>query len=200
MNRRALLVACVLALPPALILSPGAPGGGPAPAAASVSILVSLDELVANATYVVVATAGEHRSAWEDLPGGRRIVTYTKLTVERALLGAPKGEIWVRTLGGVVDKVGQSVEGDARFAAGARSMLFLTEANGVVVVTAMAQGHYPVVADDHGVPRLAASPDAGLLVPRRGPTISAQERLVGAALDDAAAAVQKLGRARNAIK
>jgi hypothetical protein len=155
---------------------------------------------VAASTYVVVATAGEHRSAWEDLPGGRRIVTYTKVTVERTLLGAPSGEIWVRTLGGAVDKIGQSVEGDARFAPGSRAMLFLMEANGVVVVTGMAQGHYPVVADDQGVARLAPSPDAGLLVPRRGPTISAQERLVGATLDDATAAVQKLGKVRHETK
>jgi hypothetical protein len=77
-------------------------------------------------------------------------------------------------------------------------MLFLSETNGVVVVTAMAQGHYPIVADDRGVPRLTPSPEAGMLVPRKGPTISAHERLVGAALDDAAAAVQQLGKARDA--
>jgi hypothetical protein len=200
MNRRVLLTAFVLALPPAVVLAPGAPWGGPAPAAASVSVLVSLDDLVSASTAVVVGTVGEHHSVWEDLPNGRRIVTYTKVTVERTVLGAHQGELWVRTLGGAVGNIGQAVEGDARLEAGSRAMLFLTEANGVVVCTAMAQGHFPVVADDHGVQRLAQSPNAGMLVPKRGPTISAQERLVGAALDEAVAVVQKMGKARDEKK
>ncbi len=74
-------------------------------------------------------------------------------------------------------------------------MLFLAKVNAGLVVTGMAQGHYPVVEGEvtgkPAAPRLAGSPDAGMLLPRRGPTISARERLVGLPLDEAVAAVQR---------
>jgi hypothetical protein len=197
MNRRAFLLASALALPPLLTLSPGTPGSvGVAPAGATVAALLSIDELVGASTYVVVATPGERYGVWEDLPSGKRIVTYTKLTVERAVVGAPGREIWVRTLGGVVDKIGQSVAGEAQLGTG-RAMIFLAQVSGAVVVTAMAQGHYPVVADDKGLARLAASRETGMLVPRRGPTISAHEQLVGASLDEGAALVLRTRKARD---
>jgi len=202
------LLASALALPPLLLLTPAAPlATGPraallhvADAEASVARLLSLDELVAGSTYVVVATAGERRSVWEDMPSGKRIVTYTRLTVERAVVGAPAAEIWVRTLGGVVGKIGQSVAGEARIAGGSRSLLFLAQANGVVVVTAMAQGHYPIVSDDKGVARVSPSPDPGLLVKRPGPTLSAHEQIVGGTLDAAVALVQQARKAHDGQK
>jgi hypothetical protein len=68
------------------------------------------------------------------------------------------------------------------------------------VVTGMAQGHYPIVTDDKGAARLAPSPDPGMLVPRRGPAISAHERLVGGKLEDAVALVTRTRKARDANK
>jgi hypothetical protein len=191
MRRRAILLASVLAAP-LLALPPSA--------SASTSRLLTLEELVERSTYVVVATPGERRSFWEDLPSGRRIVTYTRVAIERAVAGAPGTELWVRTLGGAVDKIGQAVPGEAQLAAGARAMLFLAFGGGVVVVTAMAQGHFPIVADDKGTQRLAGSPDTGMLVPRTGPSISARERLVGATVEDAALMVEQLRRARDEKK
>src|SRR4051794_24684786 len=114
MKRRALLLALAVAAPTALASPPSTPGLPIASAEAAVSVLVSLDELVAASTYVVVATAGERRSVWEDLPSGRRIVTYIRLSVEQTVAGAPGGEVWVRTLGGVVGKLGQAVSGEAQ--------------------------------------------------------------------------------------
>jgi hypothetical protein len=203
MNRRAFLLASALTLPPLLTLSPGTlatHGLRVADAGAAVSVLISMEELVERSAYVVVATAGERRSAWEDMPSGKRIVTYTKLTVERAVVGAPDKEIWVRTLGGVVDKIGQSVAGEAQIGAGSRGLFFLTQASTALVVTGMAQGHFLVVSDDKGVARLAPSPDPGMLIPRRGPTISAQERLVGGKLDDGVALVVQTRKARDEKK
>jgi hypothetical protein len=201
MHLRGLVLASVLAVPPALTLAPdtllSAPDGLPvASAEASVSLLLSLDELCAASTHVVVATAGERRSVWEDLPSGRRIVTYTRLAVERSVAGAPVKEVWVRSLGGVVGRLGQSVAGEAQMPAGSRALLFLSEARGVVVVAGRAQGHFPVKIDADGAVRLAPSADAGMLVPRRGPTISARERLVGRTLDDAASEVTTAFKAR----
>jgi hypothetical protein len=67
-------------------------------ARAKVAALLTLDELFGGSTYVVAATAGERRSAWEDLPSGRCIVTYTKLTVERAVVGTPGSDCVVNRL------------------------------------------------------------------------------------------------------
>jgi hypothetical protein len=125
--------ALALAAPAALLCNPDAlldgcgDGCGPPEAHAAVSVLLSLDELVGASAHVVVAKAlpGESRSVWEDLPGGRRIVTYSKFQVERSIGGASPGQtVEVRTLGGIVGDVGQAVEGDAKIAAGERAVLF----------------------------------------------------------------------------
>jgi hypothetical protein len=183
---------------------------GPREAQAAVSIQLSLEELALATSYVVVATAMEQHSQWEELGGSRRIVTYTRLSVERTVAGEPDQEIWVRTLGGVVDKIGQQVSGDARLAPGSRSLLFLKKVDTAVVVAGMAQGHYPVVEEEAPsvgagvrrgvVRRLASSPDAGAILPRRGPAISAREQLVGATLDGAIEAVTRTWRAIHAQK
>jgi hypothetical protein len=223
MPRRAFVLAILLTLPPALTLNVGsvpADGArstlaplltGPREAHAAVSIQLSLDELVGSASYVVVATAVEQRSQWEELGGARRIVTYTRLSVDRVVAGEPDGEIWVRTLGGVVGKVGQQVSGDAQLTLGSSAMLFLTKAESVVVVSGMSQGHYPVVDKEEQpaapggarrltVRRLASSPDAGTVLPRPGPAISARELLVGSTLDTAMDAVSRAWKARHAQK
>lgn len=189
-----------MALPAALSLDTAGltVTGGPREAHAAVALLVSMDELVAASTYVVVAQAGERTSVWEDLPGGRRIVTYTRFKVERAVVGSPGSEIMVRTLGGVVGTVGQAVSGEAKIASGERSLLFLAKRDSALVVTALAQGHFPIAVDAKGNERLKASPDAGTLIPRPGPVIAAREELVGALVEDAARAVERTKRARQA--
>jgi hypothetical protein len=112
--------------------------------------------------------------------------------------GVPPGtELKVRTLGGVVGSIGQSVAGEAQLGIGKKALLFLAPASGALVVTGMAQGHYPVVSDDKGEEHLAPSPDPGMLVPRRGPTISAHERLVGGKLEAGIALVQATRKARD---
>jgi hypothetical protein len=203
MDRRAFLLGSLLALPALSLVAPTLVRLAPE-AFASTSRLITLDELVGYSTYVVVGTAGEHHSAWEDLPSGRRIITYTRVTVERAVATAPghtaPTELWVRTLGGVVDKIGQAVPGEVQLRAGSRSLLFLTQGTGVVVVAAMTQGHYPIVTDEKGAVRLASSPDVGMLVARPGPSVWAHERLVGATLEDAAGLVQQARKARDANK
>lgn len=213
----------LFALPPAVSLNVDGPDpsaaidpgtlprlSGPNAAQAAVSIQLSMDELVSAASYVVVATAAERRSQWEEVGGSRRIVTYTRLTIDRVVAGQPDGEIWVRTLGGVVGDIGQYVSGDAQLTPGKQAMLFLFKARSAVVVAGMAQGHYPVVSEPGdearnatGAPRalvrrLAASPDSGKILPRSGPTISAREVLVGATLEAAIDAVTRAWKARHA--
>jgi len=202
MNRRILALSLAALVPLGFTVSPVEPWSGPRPAEAAVAMLISLDELVAVSSYVVVATPSEQHSAWEDLPGGRRIVTYTKLTIDRSVVGAPGGEMWVRTLGGVVGNIGQAVSGEAQLFPGKKSLLFLAKTNEAVVVTALAQGHYPILASaTKGEPeRLSSSPDAGTLLPRRGPSISAREQLLGATVDGAIAAIVRARKANDAKK
>ncbi len=158
-------------------------------AQASVSVLMSVDELMQLSNDVVVATAVERKSQWEDLPSGRRIVTYTRLVVDETVTGSGRSEIWVRTLGGKVGRLGQIVSGEAEIALDARALLFLADVDDgaghtITIVTGRAQGHFPL--DESGAePVLKASPDAGLLLPRRGPAVSAQEVLVGKKLGEA---------------
>jgi hypothetical protein len=199
MNRRAFLLASALAVPPAITLSHTTPFTV-ADARASVAILMSLDELVTASTQIVVATAVDRYSVWEDMPSGRRIVTYTRLSVSQVVTGGASQEVWVRTLGGAVGKIGQSVAGEAQIATGSRALFFLVKSGPALVVTGMAQGHFPIVVDDKGAPRLKASPDPGTLIPRRGPTISAHERLVGKKLDDALTVILESKKARDEKK
>ncbi|MDC0743414.1 hypothetical protein [Polyangium mundeleinium] len=195
MRVRASMLALSIALPAALFVSPHSPHTGPQEAAAAVSVVVSLDELVTGSSFVVVAKAAERQSMWEDTPNGRRIVTYTRLDVERSVVGESGTQVWVRTLGGVVGDVGQWVSGEAVIPPGERSLLFLHKTSTAVVVTAMAQGHYPVITTEGGVLKLAPSPDAGTMLPRTGPSIGAREVLVGATLSRALVAIEEVKRA-----
>ncbi len=196
MRVRASVLAAALLVPSALVLSPNARDVGPGAAEAAVSIVISLNELVSTSTHVVVAKATERQSSWEDTPSGRRIVTYTRLDVERSVVGESGSSLWVRTLGGAVGSTGQWVSGEAVIAPGSRSLLFLTKAGTTFSVTAMGQGHYPIVTEG-AVTRLAGSPDAGTLLPRRGPAIGARDVLLGTTVEKAA---QLIGEARRAQK
>jgi hypothetical protein len=195
MRLRAIVAASFLLVPPLVVLSPKEPLSGSSSAQASVSILLGLDELVAASTAVVVGTASEQKCQWEEVAGSRRIVTYTKIKVDKTIAGSAGSEVWVRTLGGTIDNLGQAVSGEARIAAGQKSVLFLMKRGDVTMVTAMAQGHYPVVADEKGVSHLAASPDVGAQIRTPGPVIAARDVLVGQTLDVAVTAIKKSRKA-----
>jgi hypothetical protein len=197
MRVRASVLAAALLVPAVIIASPHERSVGPRSAEAAVSVVVSLAELVQTSTHVVVAKAAERQSLWEDTSSGRRIVTYTRLEVERTVIGDVGSGVWVRTLGGAVGSTGQWVSGEAVIAPESRSLLFLHKSGSTFSVAAMAQGHYPIVVTDGAIVRLSGSPDAGTLVMRRGPTIGAREVLVGATLDKA---LQIIGEARRAQK
>lgn len=120
---------------------------------------VGLPELVRTSSLVLSGVARSATCTWESVGKQRRIVTYTVVSVDEALLGEPGAEVLVRTLGGQVDKIGQIVHGEATLTLGERAVLFLEPiASGALRVTAMAQGHYPLRADAHGELRLQPSP------------------------------------------
>jgi len=165
-------------------------------AAASTAIAYTLEELIDVAPSVVVAEAVERESKWEQVGDSKRIVTYTKLEVDDDILGRAPTTVWVRTLGGVVGKIGQQVAGEARFELGRRSLVFLAQSpRGIHVVAGAAQGHYPAIADDPDADeapiRLRVSPSLGKIIERPGPRITALQRLVGRAVPDAVATIRE---------
>ena len=155
---RALLV-CALGVPAAAVLVPS-------DASASVSIAVAFDNLVKDADAVAVITPGEQTSVWED----GRIYTYTKVRVEQGVAGdlGAGADGYVRTMGGVVGKIGQLVDGEPVLVKEKSSLLFLRKfkAGGVYEVSARAQGQYPVVIDEKTKQkRLIRSMSVGMLLP-----------------------------------
>jgi hypothetical protein len=118
--------------------------------------------------------------------------------IDRVLAGdlPTGGEAVIRTMGGVVGRTGQLVEGEAVLGPGAASLLFVHtipgRAAGTFDVTARGQGQFPIVADDDKAPpHLVRSSTVGaLLAPRvLGPVAIgplAADMVHGRAVDDVA--------------
>lgn len=152
-------LAVALALAPAAVLVP-------TDAHASVSIAVGFDALVKDADAVGVVTPVEQKAVWEE----GRIYTYTKVKVDQSVAGdvGTGSDGWIRTMGGVVGKIGQMVDGEPVFVVGKPSLLFLRKwkAGGTWQVSARAQGQFPVTIDDTSkVKKVIRSANVGVLFP-----------------------------------
>jgi hypothetical protein len=161
-----------------------AAAAGPRPAYASRSVAVSLAELVRRSRRIAVATSMGGEGRWESVGERRRIVTYHRVRIDELFDGdSVDGEVVVRTLGGRVGEIGQVVYGEAVLLRGQPSVLFLHNLRADVhAVTARAQGHFPLLADEAGVRHLRASPHRARLIDTRD---SAAARLVGRSVADA---------------
>jgi hypothetical protein len=134
-------------------------------------------------------TAVAQRASWQEIGGSRRIVTDTEARVEELVTGVDPSttQVLLRTLGGRVGTTGQIVEGEAELSVGETSLTFLTQFDpSIYGVTAMAQGHYPIVSQA-GARVLATNRVLPALVKRSG---SAVERLAGRTLGDALSLVR----------
>lgn len=140
---------------------------------------------------MLVAEALDAESAWEQVGKRRHIVTRTRVAVRDVLGGAApeREELMVRTLGGQVGDLGELVHGEAALGLGARGVLFVMLTRGELMVTAMAQGHYPLARDKLGAERLRRSPAARELVGESG---AAVERLPGLSLASARSLLQQV--------
>lgn len=149
----------------ALALAPLAAATVATDASASVMIAVPFDSLVKDADAVAVIVPQDAKSVWED----GRIYTYTRVKVEQGVAGDTSGsEIWIRTMGGVVGKVGQLVDGEPVFTVNKPNLLFMRKfkAGGTWEVSARAQGQYPVFIDDlKKTKRIMRSANVGVLLP-----------------------------------
>jgi hypothetical protein len=141
-------------------------GGGGGVARASVSIAVTWEGLLRESTAAAIVTPIEARAVWEN----GRIYTYTHVRIDRAIAGdlGTARDAWVRTMGGVVGKIGQIVDGEPVLVPGQSSLLFLHPGPvGAYEVTARGQGQFPVVLDDPhhpGSARFVRSTSVGALV------------------------------------
>jgi hypothetical protein len=142
----------------------------PPSAYASTAIALSLEDLVDRSESVVVAIPKSKLSRWES----GRIVTYTTVAIDTAVAGSGKaGEsITIRTLGGVVDDIGQITHGEAVLPISKPIMLFLRAMPsgpkalaGSMVVTGMAQGALAVEVGPDKIARVIARPADLVLVP-----------------------------------
>ncbi len=119
----------------------------PSDSGASVSIALTLDDVARSSALVARVTPVEATSAWED----GRIVTTTRLRVDRVLAGASTNEVSVRTFGGVVGKIGQRVEGEPSFEVKRTSIVFLVPAtSSAFAVVGRAQGQLVVTKAANG--------------------------------------------------
>lgn len=146
----------------------------PSDAGASVSIAVSFDSLVKDADDVVLITPTESQSVWED----GRIYTYTKVHVDQGVAGTDLtagNDTYVRTLGGVVGKVGQLVDGEAVLTKDKPALLFLRKLKaGSFDVSARGQGQYPVMVDAKTKERrISRNLNAGVLLPPKEKAVPA---------------------------
>jgi len=150
----------------------------PTDARASVSIAVGYEALVKDADTVGVVTPTDSKTVWED----GRIVTYTHVKVDQGVAGdlGTGADGWVRTLGGMVGKIGQLVDGEPVFTANKSSLVFLRKFKGTGTweVSARAQGQYPIVVDDTDKTkavsrRVMRSSSAGLLLPPKAASTAA---------------------------
>lgn len=151
---------------------------GPRNAWASTARAISLPQLVGLSQHALVGTPTGATSRWETVGSSRRIVTYVSVEVSHPIDGRPPADtaLMVRTLGGTVGDIGQLVHGEARLELGSQAVVFLTsDVDGVLGVTAMAQGHYPLSFDSDKIARLRASPDMPSLLDVKD---SAVQRLV----------------------
>ena len=112
-------------------------------AAASTAVAMDVPQLTRRADVILRGTVSGQSSSWA--PGGRRIVTETRVRVASVLKGAPAREVRVLQPGGAVGGVGQRVSGAARFADGEEVLLFLEHQRGDhYQVVGMAMGKFQV--------------------------------------------------------
>lgn len=152
-------------------------------AAASVSIAVGYEALVKDADAVAIASAQDAKSVWED----GRIVTYTRVKVEQGVAGelGAGSEVWIRTLGGTVGRIGQLVDGEPNLAGGKPSLLFLHKfkATSTWEVSARAQGQFPILTDEASkTKKIIRAANVGVLLPPKPtPTTPVQPGSAGTA-------------------
>lgn len=145
-QRTALAFAAVLALTPIT-------------AQATISRAVKFDEKVEHAASIVVGRIVSQQSSWD--AGRQRILTYSKIAVEKTLKGSPAQEVTIVTPGGTVGDIAQDYVGIPRFHTGDENVVFVRQTGAGPTVLYFEQGAYRVEKNSSGeriVTPLVSSP------------------------------------------
>ena len=132
----------------------------PREGSATVARPVSLGELTHSSHHALLALPVSMVCSRQRGRYGTHLVTHTRLRVTRSLDGRPpaSADLLLQTLGGRLDGVGEIVHGEAVPRIGKESLFFVYRIRERLHgVTAMAQGHYPVVRVGSADPVLRAS-------------------------------------------
>lgn len=146
--------------------------------------------LAAGADVIVIATALESRSVWED----GAIWTYTRARIERYVAGQIERGVapWIRARGGIIGAVSQFVDGEPVLQKGWPALLFLARVPGPAYeVLAGAGGQFPLIPREDGRDGVSVitAPWLRLLGPVSGPIT--REPFGDASLDDIARTLAK---------
>jgi hypothetical protein len=115
--------------------------------------IATLDERVAGAQRVVVATAREVHAEWrENSHGDRLIVSRVQLDVEETLKGQNEPQIWLDVEGGTLDGYTLRVSSLPLMQAGERAVFFLDRGQGTTNVPHL-RGQGILFLDDSDVVR-----------------------------------------------
>jgi hypothetical protein len=160
-SRTALLFAAALTLTPIA-------------AEATIARAVKFDEKVEQAAAIVVGRVVSQQSRWD--AGGRRILTYSKIEVEKTLKGFPAREITIVTPGGTVGDVAQDFVGVPRFNAGDEHVVFVRNTQIGPTVLFLDQGAYRLEKDGRG-DRIVRPVDSNavLVDTQRGAAVTAEQ-------------------------
>ena len=139
-----------------------------APAQATVLLKMDLPQLVGAADLIFLGTAKKTESRWTE--DKRRIVTDTTFQVEQKILGTKQTQtVVIRTLGGVVNGLGQWVAGAPVYKKGERVVLFSQKRLKHRYTVGMKQGVYRVHLDEQKKPMVQVNL-SGLELAQRTPT------------------------------
>ncbi len=134
-QRTALAIAAVLAF-------------APMTAQATISRAVKFDEKVDRAASIIVGRVVSQESSWD--ANRQRILTYSKIAVEKTLKGSPAREITIVTPGGTVGDIAQDYVGVPRFHTGDENVVFVRETRAGPTVLFFDQGAYRLEKNSGG--------------------------------------------------
>lgn len=150
----------------------------------------SIEDLARASSVIARVTALDRESAWED----GRIVTYSRVRIDEIVAGSTAGntrEVRIRTLGGSVGNIGQTVEGEAVLTLAQPAIVFLgtrsPQRTTDLVVMGRAQGLLLVRRDVTGREIVRLGPVGELIARKIRPPIRATGKPVveldGASVD-----------------
>jgi hypothetical protein len=122
--------------------------GIPANIRAASVVIPNFQQLVDNATEILVSEVAARRSQWIDTTDGRAIVTLVTFSVIETLKGSPRTQTSLEFMGGTIGDVTMNVSDMPQFNVGDRDILFVGNRNAVSPLVGFMYGRFRIVRDD----------------------------------------------------